>query len=198
MSVFLDVSQEPGLPRYSAARGGGLRCYPEPRPLAAVQLLVLHQWGAHASLRRRPGESVEACAVRRARSVPYHLSVFAGGVVVWAWSPAIAAWSSNRFNRSSISVGVGGRFPELELRRTASHSPVEQFEAGLVEAIGVIAARLPGLVVVTHRQSSASRRADPGEALARVAARAAAGLALEVDYARTIGTGSPAPACWSA
>lgn len=195
--MFIDVSQELGLPRYSAARGGGLRCYPAPRLLSEVQLLVLHQWGAHASLRRRKGESLEACAIRRARSVPYHLSVFEG-VVVWAWSPTISAWSSNRFNRSSISIGIGGRFPELEARRTASHSRLEVFEAGLVEALQVVAARLPGLVVVTHRQASQSRRADPGEALARVAARAAAGLALEVDYARTIGTGSPAPACWSA
>lgn len=195
--MLIDVSSEPGLPRYSATKGGGLRCYPDLRDPAGVRLLVLHQWGTHATLKRRPGESREACAVRRARSVPYHLSVFEGGVVVWAWAPTIASWTSNGFNRASISIGVGGRFPELERRRTAAHSRLEAFEAGLVEALRAVAERLPGLVLVTHRQSSRSRRADPGEALARVAVRAAAGLGLAVDFGRTVGTGAPAPACWA-
>lgn len=195
--ILLDVSKAPGLPRFSAAKGGGLRCYSKPRDLAAVQFIVLHQWGAHARLKQRPGESLEACAVRRAQSTPYHVSVFEGDVVVVAWSFAIATWAANGFNRTSISIGVGGRFPELEARRAGVHSQLEVFEAGLLEALRVVAEALPGRTLVTHRQASKNRRADPGEALARVAAQAAAGLGLAVDYSRTIGTGAPAPASWS-
>ena len=89
--MLLDVRATPGLPRYSKAKGGGLRCYAQSRGTAAVQLVVLHQWGAHTSLVQRPGETLEACAIRRGRSVPYHLSVFANPIdpadpiVVWAW-----------------------------------------------------------------------------------------------------------------
>lgn len=195
---MLDVRSQGGMPRYSKAKGGSLRCYPTPRPRSAVRLLVLHQWGAFASLVPRAGESLEACAIRRARSVPYHVSVFAGGPVVWAWCETISSWASNGFNRSSVALGVGGRFPELERGRTATHSRIADFEGGLVEALTAIAAALPGLTIVTHRQSSAARRADPGEALARVAARVAPALGLRVDYERVVGSGSPCPASWAA
>lgn len=107
------------------------------------------------------------------------------------------SWASNGFNRSSVALGVGGRFPELERGRTATHSRIADFEAGLVEALTVIAEALPGLTIATHRQASAGRRADPGEAIAQIAARAAPGLGLRVDYERAIGSGSSCPAVWS-
>ncbi len=195
--MLINVAHRPGLPRFSKAKGGGLRCYPAPRSLDDVELLVLHQWGAHASLRPSRGETLEECAVRRSRSVPYHLSVFAGGVAVWAWCATISSWASNGFNRASIAIGVGGRFPELEGRRLPTHSKVDAFEAGLIEALAAVAELLPGRTVVTHRQSSRARRADPGEALARIAAREAPRLGLKVDYSRSLGSGGACPSTWS-
>lgn len=193
---MIDARDRPGLPRYSAAKGGGLRCYPEPRDLAGVDKIVLHQWGAHAALRQMPGETLDACAVRRARSVPYHLSVFAGGVVVWAWPATVSAWASNGFNRTSVAIGVAGRFPGLERHRTETHSSVDDFAAGLAEALAAVAAVLPGAVVVTHRQASKARLADPGEALARVAARTVGAMGLRLDFDTTRGAGVACPASW--
>lgn len=193
---MIDARDRPGLPRYSAAKGGGLRCYPEPRDLAGVDKIVLHQWGAHAALRPLPGETLEECAIRRARSVPYHLSVFAGGIVVWAWPATVSAWASNGFNRSSVAIGVAGRFPGLERHRTETHSRAEEFGAGLAEALAAVAAVLPGAAVVTHRQSSSTRLADPGEAMARVAARTVGAIGLRLDFATTRGTGKACPAVW--
>ena len=196
--MLLDVRANPGLPTFGTRRGGGLRCDPEPRDLAKVQLLVLHQWGAHASLRPLRGESLAACAIRRARAVPYHLSIFAGGPVVWAWAPSISSWASNGFNKTSIAIGVGGRFPEFERGRSPVHSRVEDFEHQLVEALAAVAQQLPGLTLVTHRQASRARRADPGEALAVIAAREAPALGMRVDFNRTLGSGAACPAAWSA
>lgn len=195
---MIDASSVPGLPSFAATKGGGLRCYPALRLPSAVRLLVLHQWGAHADLRPLRGETLEACAVRRARSTPYHLSVFARGPVVWAWSPTISSWASNRFNRASIAIGVGGRFPGVEAERLPTHSRTEDFEKQLVEALAAVARRLPGLTVVTHRQASRARRADPGEAIAAIAAREAPALGLVVDFERVVGSGAPCPASWSA
>ena len=195
--MLLNVAHQPGLPRFKKTKGGGLRCYPTPRDLGDVELVVLHQWGAQASLTLAPGETLEECAIRRARSVPYHLSVFAGSLVVWAWCLTISSWASNGFNRTSIAIGVGGRFPELEQLRLSTHSQVAAFEAGLVEALAAVAELLPGRTIVTHCQSSRARRADPGEALARIAAREAPRLGLRVDYSRTLGTGAACPASWS-
>lgn len=200
--MLLDARATPGLPRYSKAKGGGLRCYAQPRGTAAVQLVVLHQWGAHTSLVQRPGETLEACAIRRGRSVPYHLSVFANTIdpadpiVVWAWDETISSWASNGFNRTSVAIGVGGRFPEFESKRLSVHSALAGIESGLVSALGAVAAALPGLTIVTHRQSSSGRRADPGEGIARIAAKAAPGFGLRVDYQRTTGTGRSA-AVWA-
>lgn len=193
---MIDARSLGGLPRYSAAKGGGLRCYPEPRDLAAVRLVVLHQWGAHASLRPMPGEDRDGAAVRRARSTPYHLSVFASGPVVWAWPASVCSWASNRFNRASVAIGVGGRFPALERDRSEFHSRADDFAEGLTEALAAIALESPGLTIVTHRQASRHRLADPGEALARIAVRVARDLGLSVDLARVVGTGAPCPASW--
>ncbi len=196
--MMIDATGRPGLPRFSAARGGGLRCYPALRSLAEVRRVVLHQWGAHASLVRRRGESLEESAIRRARSVPYHLSVFSGGLVVWAWPATVSSWASNGYNRTSLAIGVGGRFPGLERDRLPVHSQIEDFADGLRVALAAVAEQLPGLAIVTHRQASRGRGADPGEALARVAARAACALGLRVDFDHTIGEGRPCPRLWSA
>lgn len=195
---MIDARSLGGLPRYSAAKGGGLRCYPKPRNARVVRLLVLHQWGAHATLRPRAGESRDDAAIRRARSVPYHLTAFASGPVVWAWPTEVASWASNGFNRTSLAIGVAGRFPALERDRHLGHSRVEDFEEGLVEALAAVALNLPGLTIVTHRQASRARLADPGEALAQLAVRVADQLGLAVDFDRTIGTGAACPAAWSA
>lgn len=183
----------PGVPHYGDGRW---RCYEERRDLSAIKYLVLHQWGAHASLVRQRGESLEDCAIRRARSTVYTADVFEGDVIVWAWDPSIVAWSSNGWNRTSVSLSVGGLFPRYEAKRTSAHSDLHDFEAGLVRALEMMAARFPGITLVTHCQSSKHRLADPGEALARVAVREAQRLGLPVDFDMVLGTGHPTPLEW--
>ena len=191
--MFIDLSKEPGEPRFSDGR---LRCYRARRNPKAVRRVVLHQWGAHADLVLRRGETLEECAARRARSTVYNLDVFEDNVLVWAWDPAIVAWSSNGWNRSSISIGVGGKFPKFEKNRTSAHSSIADFETGIVLALEVVAERFPGIQIVTHRQSSKMRVADPGEAIATIAVREAPRLGLTIDFDTVLGTGHPCPAKW--
>lgn len=193
--TYVDLTGVEGMPRYSDGR---LRCYPARRKLSKVRRVVLHQWAAHADLVLRPQETLEECAARRARSTVYTLDVFEGNVVVWAWDPAIVAWASNGWNRSSISIGVGAKLPKFERNRTTAHSPVAEFEAGLVRALQLVAEKFPGIAVVTHRQSSAGKAADPGEALARIAVREAPRLGLTIDFDTVMGTGLPCPREWRA
>jgi len=125
--------------------------------------------------------------------------VFAGtpSIVVWAWPETISSWASNGFNRTSLALGVGGRFPEFERDRLPTHSRLVDFEAGLQGALAMVAEELPNLMLVTHRQAARDRRADPGEALAQVAVRAAGELGLRLDLQVTTGTGRPCPLLWS-
>lgn len=170
-----------GDPRRLASRGKAPVNFA--RNAAAVDRIVLHQWGTKVTIGRRgrariaAGLSISAEELsRRGLGAPYHVDagVFDGDpFVAHVWPTDVYTYASNGQNRQSVGVGIFGKFPRLERRwsRLRGHTAMDDAiaEAGRM-AIEVAAGEctvaqgfpLPPLLL-THSQLTDDRGADPGE-----------------------------------
>lgn len=172
------------------------------RPIAKVTGITLHQTGCWMG--ERPSRYDGGGA---------HVFITRAGRVIWLhdWDRRVVA--ANGLNDSTVSIEFDGLLAGIEgdastvwdnpataQREQAQNLTGEQVEAGLDVIRWIVAdvARRGGRVVElrAHREASASRRSDPGEAVWKhVALRAAQELGIEAG-GEPLGEGRHIPHDW--
>ena len=132
-----------------------------------------------------------------------HVGVTRAGKVIWLHDFDRRVVAANGWNDGTVSIEIDGLYAGVEGRPDT----VWQGEAMTLTPAAVLAAQqtirwicqqVPTMrVIVAHRQASASRRSDPGEAIWKsVAIPARAENGLTTPDAFTIGDGLPIPREW--
>lgn len=198
-----------------------VRGRPATRAPETITTIVIHQMAADfgvsvPQLRAARGDRSLALA-RRALGIACHAAAFGSGEVVLAAPLRWHVNHGNGYNACSVGLEIDGRHPGLDddpstapvredLRTTWGGEPsewgAEQIEAAR-EALRwlVEQARAEGCPItriVAHRQSSATRRSDPGQRIWRdvVLTFAVPELGLWTDPADAVGDGRPIPREW--
>lgn len=145
----------------------------------AVRGIVVHQTACVFGQRKDQPDRYH-----RAFGVACHALAFNDGVVVLPNPLPWLVWHGNGFNDESLGLEIEGRYPGLvghpETLASTPETPVTEAvveSARLALRTLVTLGRAEGMpieLIWAHRQSSPTRRSDPGEALWR---------ALVVDYA---------------
>jgi hypothetical protein len=182
------------------------------RDPSSVTGVVIHQTAARFGVgpaRIRAANGDEALALhRRALEQPYHAIAFRRTMSV-AMGQRLVSYTHHggALNALSLGYAVDGVYPGIVGGQTWDGSEPDPITPELVEVARVGLARLvetgrqtgmPLTCVWAHRQSSAQRRADPGEGWWRalVLEYAVPVLGLETQPERTWGDGRPIPADW--
>lgn len=170
--------------------------------------IVLHQVGmmlpiTARQIRRSGGDRALAKARRMAR-MPVHGAASVCGLAVLTRPLESYLYAANGFNATTLSVEFEGRYPGLD-----DGSVPSMLVCAGVELLREIvregrALGMPLQWVYAHRQSSPSRRADPGEQLWRAmkpvaesfGLKARPGLRLKSTSKKAPGWGRPIPGKW--
>lgn len=204
-----------GKPRYHATPHAGRVLVRDP---AGVDGICVHQtactFGPAGDIARRHD---------RAHDVPIHALAFRDGTLALPYPPSWYLFHGNGWNARSLGLEIEGRYAGVEhddasrpavradadsndLRATWRRTDDELDDVTIATARRGIrelvergrAAGMPIRYVWAHRQSSASRRADPGSAIWRhvVLDYAVAVLGLETQIDVTLGDGARIPREW--
>lgn len=170
----------------------------ERRSLANVVAVVIHQTAVRggfgltaAALQRRGGDRL-AARMDRYRSTPYHAlysPADRASIIQWpAWAYSYHGHASNSY---SVGWAYDGKFPGDDLQ-------VEHARASLAHLVEVVReAGAPLNFVEAHRQHSAQRGGDPGEAIWReVVMPSLDKLGLTTRAAHTTRDGLELPQSW--
>lgn len=177
-----------------------------------VNGIVLHQtycwYGVSSSQIAAAGGDKHLALHKRSLGVACHLIAFDGkgadlscGHAVWPNPLEWYVYHANSANSVSIGIETEGVYPGLVSQGgTMPSSRVIQAARDAVK-FAVEKGRAAGMPIEyiwAHRQSSADRRADPGESLWRavVLEYAVPVLGLRTETARTWGDGMPIPVQW--
>ena len=189
------------------------------RDPASVDSVVLHQcavtYGLTARQLRAAGGDRQRALATRALNVACHTLAFRDGFFVACCPLRVYVQGANGLNPRALHLETDGLYsglrddpttaPREDLQTTAG-TPCEVTPAIILAGQSalrwlVLEGRAEGMPIDrlwAHRQSSPTRRADPGEALWQsIAEPIAAELGLRIDYAATLGDGRPIPVEWS-
>lgn len=197
MIEFVDVRVPGRLPTFKTGKKKGkVRAYRGRRDPHEIDRVCVHHLGPHLSAEPKRGQTRIERAVQRARAQPYQVWA-QPDIVVMAWDLLVATWHGNGANRTSVGLVVAGRFSALaEDFDPKIHDVAEEYAEALDAALARLVAELPSLrYVVTHSQY-ARKPADPGELIARAAARSGEALGLRTLPDLSVGTGKPWPPEW--
>lgn len=170
--------------------------------------IAIHQtavnFGASPAAIRAAGGDVTKAIHRRALNVGAHMTAFRTGYAVLANPLRWYVNNANTLNRRILGYEIEGSYPGLTKGRTKLHTPfsgeiVEATKAGLKYLVD--AGRADGMpirYIWAHRQSSDTRRGDPGEEIWReiVLEYAVKVLGLETKVGDVFGDGRSIPADW--
>lgn len=184
------------------------------RSVRSINSITLHQTAVEFSPRRRDLKNFEdprRALAQRSLEVACHAMSFDGFFAV----PNPLSWwvhHANGLNPTDLGLEVDGLFPGLVAHRQKHHTVLTQ---GRIEAARAALrflveegrkAGMPIQFVHAHRQSSPSRRADPGEEIwkALVVDYAVPVLGLKVELSKVLvsksrkspGPGRPVPSQW--
>lgn len=180
------------------------------RDPATVDGIVLHQaavqWGARPSHRREAeGDERLAIALRVVDDVPAHAVAMQSGDVILRSPLRAFLYHANALNARSLGVEVEGLYDGVEVDG-AHPPPTDVTIAAARRAVVELVLRgreegMPLRYIWAHRQSSPTRRADPGSVLwTEVGLWAALHLDLDVQPRKTWVSrgrlGLPLPAAW--
>lgn len=177
-----------------------------------ITAIVLHQtactYGVSQQQIDAAGGDRELALHRRALNVACHAMAFRDGTVVLPNKLQSYMNAANGWNSQSLSVEIVGRYPGLTSqpdKTTWGGDPTELTDLTIAtarEAVRTLVelGRAEGMVLdrlVSHRQSSASRRSDPGQGIwEEVALWAQQALGLKLCQSITVGDGKPVPVEW--
>jgi hypothetical protein len=220
--LFYDLRSEQDYTYPNGARKVKLAApgVPVMRKAEDVTTIVVHQTAVEFGVSSRAvdaaGGDVELARARRALDVACHAMAFRQGYYVAAHPLLAYVNHGNRFNATSLGLEIDGRYPGLEddpstaaredLQTTWGGDPSELTEATIKAARAALrwlveearAAGCPIQYVVAHRQSSDSRRSDPGQGIWRevVLKYAVAELGLIAKRESPWREGRPIPVEW--
>lgn len=173
------------------------------RDPSTITSIVLHQMGVELGvgpyrLRQADGDP-DLAQMLRARDIPAHVSVFREG---WAVAPhPLRAYlhHAGRLNAPSLALEVEGLYDgHSSGRRQPDELTIEAARAGLRWLVETGRAEgMPLRYLLAHRQSSRTRRADPGAGIWRALAPWAKehlGLVTRPDH--VVGDGRGIPTDW--
>lgn len=181
---------------------------------AAVTGITVHQTAAKYEAAQyqidAAGGDVELALARRSKNVACHVMAFHGGFLAWPNPLEWYVYHGNAFNSSELGIEIDGNFPGLiggkvwnakqGGRETKVTDELVKAACAGIELLTREGRRLgmPIQYIHAHRQSSSSRRADPGEALWKRVVQdfAVAKLGLIPRQADVRRTGRPVPKEW--
>lgn len=184
MSIALiDVRRRGGYPVYPSWHKSRGKPRASLGSLQSASYQVWHHWGAQVGLLN------DEDAIRRARRVPYHVSVFRHQVV-FAWDLGLRTWHAGPLN-DGIGIGIVGYF---SAEPGDERDDPEDFREAIVVAWSALQEIAPDTCrrIITHSQGSRKIH-DPGAAVARMLA----GLAPDaVDPDWSLAPGRPWRPSW--
>lgn len=211
---IIDLRGEPfseRIARKYKLRGG----LPVVRPVSQVTGVTIHQTAARYGIRdyqiAAAGGDRKLALARRALRVACHAMAFHDGFVAWTNPLERYVYHGNGFNGFELGLEIDGNYPGLEGGSTWNGKvPTKTTEASILAACAALELLvregrklgMPIEYVHAHRQSSATRRADPGEELWKrvVLEFGVPVLGLTTEPARTLpgrnGDGRPIPLEW--
>lgn len=167
------------------------------RLLSRVTGICLHQTGCHMGERPARYDGMGA-----------HVGVTRAGKVIWLHDFNRRVIAANGWNDGTVSIEIDGLYAGIEGNQdTVWNDPrTPHREQGMTltpeaaeaarQVVRWIVASVPSVrVIVAHRQASASRRSDPGEAIWRQVALTSG---LETANETTLGDGRAIPMEWDA
>lgn len=194
-------------PKIKVMRDGG----PVIRDPADVTTVVLHQTAvpfgvAPYQIKAAGGDPALALA-RRGLNVACHAIAFRAGFYACVAPLRWYVQHGNKYNARSLGLEVDGRYAGIEgdPRTVWGGEPTELTTATIDAARCALrwlvetgrAEGMPITQIRAHRQSSATRRSDPGQALwMHVALWGRDELGLETACAEVLGDGRPVPVAW--
>ena len=159
------------------------------RDPAEVHTIVVHQTAAEFGVSKRAiakaDGDIELARARRALDVACHVMAFRAGYFVAAHDLTVYVNHANRFNSHSLGLEIEGRYPGLmddpstvareDLKTTWGGNPTiltDQTVDAACRAIEWLVNEgrdqgMPIEFIASHRQSSDTRRSDPGEEIWR-------------------------------
>lgn len=173
------------------------------RDPASVNSIVIHQtaceFGVSKRLLKEAGGDHDHGRHLRALGVACHVLAFNCGHVVHSSPFEYYIWHGNGFNSHTLGLEIEGRYKGLWKDDQVTNDTLEAACAALkymVEEGRKLG--MPIEWIYAHRQSSATRRADPGEELFKraVLMYAVPILGLKIDPELTVGKGRPIPVEW--
>ena len=191
------------------------------RDPSAIDTIIVHQTGCEFGVSKRAiataGGDVELARARRALDVACHVLAFRNGYFVAAHPLLAYVNHAGRDNAPSLCLEIEGRYPGIadkphtmareDLNTTWGGEPTTLTSQTVGASIAALSwmiqkARALGCPIAkikTHRQSSDTRRSDPGEEIfKRVVLVVAELFDLEVVYESLSRHGRPVPVEWDA
>lgn len=173
--------------------------------------ITVHQtavrYGVKAYQVQAAGGDEELALARRALQVACHAMAFHGGFIAAVNPLDWYVYHGNGFNGYELGLEIDGNYPGLIGGETWNKKPATQVTVPLVQAARAAieflvregrAAGMPITQIHAHRQSSGTRRSDPGEELWKrvVLEYAVPVLGLVPNQAEVLKDGRPVPLEW--
>jgi len=181
------------------------------RAASKVVAITIHQTAVKFGIKSyqisAAGGDAKLALARRAYNVACHALAFHDGFISLAAPMRWYIYHANTLNRRSLGLEIDGNYPGLIGGRTNNNKTATTVTDNLIRAARMAVKLLmeegrkagcPIEYIHAHRQSSKSRRADPGEALWRqvVLEYAVPVLGLKTQPEKTWGNGRPIPREW--
>lgn len=178
---------------------------------AAINAITVHQTAVEYGVAQyqidAAGGDAELALARRALAVACHVMAFRKGFITWANPLKWYVYHGNGFNAHSLGIEIDGNYAGLKGGSTwngkAATTPTPELIKAARAGVELLvregrAAGMPIEYVHAHRQSSATRRSDPGEELWRAVVLdfAVPVLGLKTEPARVVGDGRSIPKDW--
>lgn len=202
---FYDLTKEQAYPIPKSKISGGKTVMREPKKITGI---TIHQTGISYSVNDKQlsdsGGDKDLAKARRFLNIPAHACVSHDGF--WVVHSPLEAYlnHANTLNSSTLGIEIEGRYAGIEKNKTKEDRFLDSktIEAAK-EALKylVVEGRKKGMpieYIYAHRQSSNTRRADPGEAIWKeiVIKYAVDVLGLKTDCGYRTGSGTFIPLDW--
>ena len=207
---IVDLRSEQAVPSPKSKVVSGRTVSRNPKSVTGI---VLHQtactYGVSQNQINAAGGDKDLALQRRALGVACHAMAFRKGWVVWSNPLDLYIYHGNGFNSYTLGLEVEGRYPGLTNSPDSTtwggdptpltQEIIDAARAGV--ALLLSEGRKMGMpieYIYAHRQSSDTRRSDPGEGLWRdvVLGYAIPVLGLKTKPAESIGSGMAIPVDW--